>query len=121
VHESLVLTDQPLLVPRSDTSWALERHTKGPWGRVTGRERVGENPVDLTFVPIDVLWLAVPQARPVSFLSVSGTFHVRVHLDPNDKCRWSRQSPSPRGRDPDLVSNHPTTERPPLQHGSCAV
>ena len=40
------------------------------------QERVGENPIDFAFVLADVLWLVVLRTRPVSFVSISGTFHV---------------------------------------------
>jgi hypothetical protein len=61
----------------SDASGASRRHTKRPWRRVTSRERVGENLVDFAFVRADVLWLIVLLIRPVSFVSMRGTFHVR--------------------------------------------
>lgn len=54
------------------------RHAERPRRSVTGRERVGENLIDLPFLDVDVLGVVVLAVRPVSLIGIMGACHVRL-------------------------------------------
>lgn len=107
VHDcsaSTPLLVTPLLHDRSDSAslvlrtlfGASRRHTKGPWRRVTSRERVGKNLVDFAFLGADILWLLALRIRPIWFMSIRGMFHVRCPFSfkrrmwiPPTRRRWA--------------------------------